>query len=70
MQKIKWGDFTENQVIRYTCHAIYSDTTDSAVIRLVTNDPKQTAQLLKSRSISFTERKIIAVQIKMKTPYI
>ena len=39
------------------------DTTDSAVIRLVTNYPKQTAQLLKSRSISFTERRIIAVEI-------
>src|SRR6056300_853544 len=39
------------------------DTTDSAVIRLVTNNPKQTAQLLKSRSISFTERIIIAVEM-------
>ena len=29
------------------------DTSDSAVIRLVTNYPKETAQLLKSRSISF-----------------
>ena len=40
------------------------DTTDSAVIRLVTNYPKETAQLLKSRSISFTERNIIAVEIE------
>ena len=40
------------------------DTTDSAVIRIVTNYPKETAQLLKSRSISFTERTIIAVEIK------
>ncbi len=40
------------------------DTSDSAVIRLVTNYPKETAQLLKSRSISFTERNIIAVEIK------
>ena len=39
------------------------DTTDSAVIRMVTNYPKETAQLLKSRSISFTERNIIAVEI-------
>jgi hypothetical protein len=30
---------------------------------LVTNNPKQTAQLLKSRSISFTERIIIAVEM-------
>ena len=40
------------------------DTTDSAVIRIITNYPKETAQLLKSRSISFTERTIIAVEIK------
>jgi len=39
------------------------DTTDSAVIRLIPNYPKETARLLKSRSISFTERKIIAVEI-------
>ena len=39
------------------------DTTDSAVIRLVPNYPKETARLLKSRSISFMERNILAVQI-------
>ena len=39
------------------------DTTDSAVIRLVPNYPKETARLLKSRSISFMERNVLAVQI-------
>jgi len=32
------------------------DTTDSAVIRLIPNYPKDLARLLKSLSISFTER--------------
>ncbi len=65
--KVGWlNDFTE-MLKSYDIHVMaisVLDTTDSAVIRLVTNDPKQTAQLLKSRSISFTERKIIAVQIE------
>jgi hypothetical protein len=39
------------------------DTTDSAVIRLIPNYPKETSRLLKSRSISFTERKVLAVEI-------
>ena len=39
------------------------DTTDSAVIRLVPNYPKETARLLKSRSISFMERNVLAVEI-------
>ena len=40
------------------------DTTDSAVIRLIPNYPKETARLLKSRSISFTERKVLAVELE------
>ena len=40
------------------------DTTDSAVIRLIPNYPKETARLLKSRSISFTERKVLAVEVE------
>ena len=40
------------------------DTTDSAVIRLVPNYPKDLARLLKERSISFTERKILAVELE------
>jgi len=40
-----------------------SDTSDSAVIRLVTNYPKNLARLLKSQSISFTERMILAVEL-------
>ncbi len=39
------------------------DTTDSAVIRLVPNYPKETARLLKSRSISFMERNVLAVEV-------
>ena len=66
--KVGWlNDFTE-MLKSYDIHVMaisVLDITDSTpVIRLVTNDPKQTAQLLKSRSISFTERKIIAVQIE------
>ena len=40
------------------------DTTDSEVIRLVPNYPKETARLLKSRSISFMERNILAVEVE------
>ena len=39
------------------------DTSDSAVIRLVPNYPKDLARLLKSRSISFTERIILAIEV-------
>ena len=40
------------------------DTTDSAVIRLIPNYPKDLARLLKSLSISFTERMVLAVQLE------
>ena len=40
------------------------DTSDSSVIRIVPNFPKNLARLLKSQSISFTERNIIAVEMK------
>lgn len=40
------------------------DTTDSAVIRLITNSPKGLARLLKERSISFTERNVLAVELQ------
>jgi len=40
------------------------DTTDSAVIRLVPNYPKETARLLKSRSITFMERNVLAVEVE------
>lgn len=39
------------------------DTTDSAVIRLIPNYPKDLARLLKSQSISFTERTVLAVEL-------
>lgn len=39
------------------------DTTDSAVIRLIPNYPKDLARLLKSLSISFTERTVLAVEL-------
>ena len=39
------------------------DASDSAVIRLVPNYPKDLARLLKSRSISFTERTILAIEV-------
>jgi hypothetical protein len=40
------------------------DTTDSAVIRLISNYPKDLARLLKSLSISFTERMVFAVELE------
>ena len=40
------------------------DTSDSAVIRVVPNYPKDLARLLKSQSIAFAERKIIAVELQ------
>jgi len=40
------------------------DTTDSAVIRLIPNYPKNLARLLKSLSISFTERMVLAVELE------
>ncbi len=39
------------------------DTTDSAVIRVIANSPKGLARLLKARSISFTERNVLAVEL-------
>ncbi len=38
------------------------DTTDSAVIRVIPNYPKDLARLLKSQSISFSERVVLAVE--------
>ena len=40
-----------------------SDTTDSAIIRLIANYPKDLARLLKSLSISFTERMVLAIEL-------
>ncbi len=40
------------------------DTSDSSVIRVIPNYPKELARLLKSQSISFTERKVIAAEMK------
>ena len=39
------------------------DTTDSAVIRLIPNYPIDLARLLKSQSIAFTERNVLAVEV-------
>ena len=39
------------------------DTTDSAVIRLFPIILKDLARLLKSQSISFTERNVLAVEV-------
>ena len=40
------------------------DTTDSAVIRVIPNYPKDLARLLKSQLISFTERNVLAVEVE------
>ena len=45
------------------------DTTDSAVIRLIPNYPKDLARLLKSLSISFTERKVLAVELEKEDSF-
>ena len=54
------NDFTE-MLKSYDIHVMaisVLDTTDSAVIRLVTNDPKQTAQLLKSDQLVLRREKL------------
>lgn len=38
------------------------DTTDSSVIRMLTNYPDETRSILSSLNLSFTERKVIAVE--------
>ena len=40
------------------------DTTDSAVIRVIPNYPKDLARLLKSQSFSYTERDVLAVEVE------
>ena len=40
------------------------DTSDSAVIRLIPNYPKDLARLLKSQSITYTERDVLAVELQ------
>src|SRR6056300_949571 len=45
------------------------DTTDSAVIRLIPNYPKDLARLLKERSISFTERMVLAVELEKEDSF-
>ena len=45
------------------------DTTDSAVIRLIPNYPKDLARLLKSLSISFTERMVLAVELEKEDSF-
>jgi hypothetical protein len=45
------------------------DTTDSAVIRLISNYPKDLARLLKSLSISFTERIVLAVELAKENSF-
>ena len=40
------------------------DTSDSSVIRVIPNYPKDLARLLKSQSISFSERNVLAVEMK------
>ena len=64
--KVGWlNDFTTmlKEVDIHILAISVLDTTDSAVIRVVPNYPKDMARLLKSQSISFTERKILAVEV-------
>jgi hypothetical protein len=43
------------------------DTTDSAIIRFVTDDPDQTRLLLAKNQISFTESELLAVEVDSAT---
>ena len=43
---------------------LLEDTSDSAVIRLIPNYPKDLARLLKSQSITYTERDVLAVELQ------
>src|SRR5277367_2965418 len=43
------------------------DTTDSAIIRLVTDDPDKTRDLLRQQDIAFTEGQLVAVELDSAT---
>src|SRR3954451_14600172 len=43
------------------------DTTDSAIIRLVTDDPESTRELLHSNEFAFTESNLLVVEIDSAT---
>lgn len=43
------------------------DTTDSAIIRLVVDDPDQARQLLKQTGFAFTESELLVVEIETTT---
>ena len=43
------------------------DTTDSAIIRLVTDDPEKTGELLHKNEFAFTESELLAVEMNSAT---
>jgi hypothetical protein len=43
------------------------DTTDSAIIRLVTDDPEKTRQILRKHALPFTESNIVVVEMNSAT---
>ena len=72
--------FTENRVGRLydlstllTTHNVdivaltVLDTTDSAIIRIVTDDPQKTRQLLRKQELPFIESDLVAVEMESAT---
>lgn len=72
--------FTENRVGRlYDLSTLLSthnvdivaltvlDTTDSAIIRIVTDDPEKTRQLLRKQELPFTETDLVVVEMNSVT---
>jgi hypothetical protein len=45
------------------------DTTDSAIIRLVTDDPEKTRQLLRKHNLPFTESNLVVVEMNSATEF-
>ena len=72
--------FTANRVGRlrdlislFGSHGVHAlamtvlDTTDSAIIRLVTDDPEKTRELLRKNEFAFTESDLLVVEIDSAT---
>ena len=64
--KVGWLNDFVSMLRESTIHILaisVLDTSDSAVIRLIPNYPKDLARLLKSQMISFTERSVLAIEL-------
>jgi hypothetical protein len=45
------------------------DTTDSAIIRVVTDDPEKTRELLRKHNLAFTESNLVVVEMNSTTEF-